>query len=250
MHGLAFAFLLTALIYASVGFGGGSTYTALLVLFSNDKALLPAIALCCNIIVVTGGSFRFAREGLVPWRRIWPFLTLSAGLAYLGGLTKIEEATFIICLAIGLIFAAIALFLQNRKENTTHFDERPHLIRDMMVGGGIGYFSGLVGIGGGIFLSPWLYFTSWGQARHIAATASVFILVNSVTGLLGQVQKLNESHRAVELMAYWPLAVAVFVGGQIGSHASIKSISPDLLRKATAMLMALASLQLLWKLLH
>jgi uncharacterized protein len=248
MHILALAFLLTALLYASVGFGGGSTYTALLVLFASDKALLPAVSLVCNIIVVTGGSIRFARNGLVPWRRIWPFMVFSAGLAYLGGRTRIEETTFIICLAMGLILAAVALFLQDQSKTVTEEDVRPRKARDMAVGGGIGYFSGLVGIGGGIFLSPWLYFTSWGKARHIAATASVFILVNSISGLAGQLQKLSENGRVADLLPYWPLALAVFIGGQAGSYASIKALSPDLLRKATAALMILAAAQLLWKL--
>jgi uncharacterized protein len=249
MHILALAFLFTALLYASVGFGGGSTYTALLVLFASDKALLPAVALVCNIIVVTGGSIRFARNGLVPWRRIWPFMIFSAGLAYLGGRTRIEETTFMICLAIGLILAAIALFLQDQSKIVAAEDVRPRMARDMAVGGGIGYFSGLVGIGGGIFLSPWLYFTSWGKARHIAATASVFILVNSISGLAGQLQKLSESARVADLLPYWPLALTVFIGGQAGSYASIKALSPDLLRKATAALMVLAAAQLLWKML-
>jgi uncharacterized protein len=249
MHILALAFLFTALLYASVGFGGGSTYTALLVVFASDKALLPAVALVCNIIVVTGGSIRFARNGLVPWQRVWPFLIFSAGLAYLGGRTRIEEVTFMICLAIGLSLAAIALFLQDQSKLQSEKDERPHSVRDMAVGGGIGYFSGLVGIGGGIFLSPWLYFTSWGKARHIAATATIFILVNSITGLAGQLQKLADNGRVADLLPYWPLALAVFIGGQVGSYASIKALSPDLLRKATAALMILAAAQLLWKLL-
>jgi uncharacterized protein len=250
MHILALAFLFTALLYASVGFGGGSTYTALLVLFASDKALLPAVALVCNIIVVTGGSIRFARNGLVPWRRIWPFMVFSAGLAYWGGRTRIEETTFMVCLAIGLILAAIALFAQDQSKLLSDHDERPHTVRDMAVGGGIGYFSGLVGIGGGIFLSPWLYFTSWGKARSIAATASVFIFVNSITGLAGQVQKLADNGRVTDLLPYWPLALAVFIGGQVGSYASVKALSPDLLRKATAALMVLAAVQLLWKVLN
>ena len=242
---LAALFALTAVLYATVGFGGGSTYNALLALSGTDYRILPAIALTCNIIVVTGGTIRFARAGLIPWKRIWPILTLSAPLAWAGGLTPISQTLFLGLLGSALLIAGLLMLFQRDPG-----DEAP--LRDSSwiapgAGAGIGYLSGLVGIGGGIFLAPLLHLLRWERAKPIAATASVFILVNSVTGLIGQTMKIGHLGLANDVAAHWPLFLGVLIGGQIGSIASLKLFSQTVVKRLTAILVLYVAARLLWQ---
>ncbi|MEQ1548669.1 MAG: sulfite exporter TauE/SafE family protein [Chakrabartia sp.] len=249
--GLAVAFFVTALLYASVGFGGGSTYSALLALSNVDFRVLPAIALLCNIVVVTGGTIRYSRAGLVPWRRVLPLACVSAPFAWLGGLTPIKETTFLLILALSLIVAGLALLFQKETQELPIEPTRTRKDRgfDILTGVSIGYFAGLVGIGGGIFLAPYLHLTRWAGSRAIAATASVFILINSISGLAGQMMKLTATGNLPVLTSYWPLAFAVLVGGQIGSVIGVQLLSPLFVRRATAFLIMFVAGQLFWKLL-
>jgi uncharacterized protein len=244
--GLIAAFFATALLYASVGFGGGSTYTALLALGGTDYRILPFISLACNVIVVTGGTVRYARAGMIPWRRVLPLVVASAPMALLGGLTPIKQPVFITLLGASLLVAGLLLLIQREPESSAA-DRPTNPVIDAMFGGGIGYFSGLVGIGGGIFLAPLLHLMRWGNARAIAATASLFILVNSLAGLVGQGVKLGDAGALGVVTDYWPLAVAVLLGGQIGSWAGITILSQSLVRRATGVLILYVAIQLLWK---
>jgi uncharacterized membrane protein YfcA len=119
----------------------------------------------------------------------------------------------------------------------------------MLTGAGVGYLAGLVGIGGGIFLAPYLHMTRWAAAKHIAATASLFILINSITGLAGQLGKLGSTGALPQVAGYWPLALAVVIGGQMGSIAGIRLLSPTLVRRATGLLILYVAAQLAWRLL-
>jgi uncharacterized membrane protein YfcA len=245
------AFFGTALLYASVGFGGGSTYNALLALAGVDYRVLPAIALTCNIIVVIGGTWRFHRAGLLPWRRALPLVLVSAPFAGLGGLTPITETAFLALLATSLFVAGVALLVQRDRpsENAPAQQDRKTGFADLLTGAGVGYLAGLVGIGGGIFLAPYLHMTRWAAAKQIAATASLFILINSITGLAGQLVKLGSSGTLPEVAGYWPLALAVVIGGQMGSIAGIRLLSPTLVRRATGLLILYVAAQLAWRLL-
>jgi uncharacterized protein len=241
---LALGFAITAALYASVGFGGGSTYTALLTMAGTDYRILPAISLVCNIIVVTGGTIRYARAGEVPWRRVLPIVAVSAPLAVLGGLTPIRQPTFMLLLGLSLLVAGLLLTFQREvpKARQAGFAGLP-----LVAGAALGYLSGLVGIGGGIFLAPLLHLIGWDKPRAIAATASLFILVNSLAGLIGQSTKLSASGEAGALIAYWPLALAVLVGGQLGSHLGLKLFTELQLRRATGLLILFVAGQLLWR---
>ncbi|MFM9978083.1 MAG: sulfite exporter TauE/SafE family protein [Sphingomonadaceae bacterium] len=245
---LTLAFFATALLYASVGFGGGSTYTALLALVGTDFRILPFVSLVCNVIVVTGGTIRFARAGLLPWRRALPLVAVSTPLALLGGLTPIRETTFMLLLGVSLIAAGILLLIQ-RERAVVQADRHNSPLIEPGLGGAIGYLSGLVGIGGGIFLAPILHMMRWGSAREIAATASLFILVNSLAGLIGQGLKLRAGGELAQVVDYWPLALAVLIGGQIGSWAGIAKLPQALVRRLTAVLIIAVAVQLLWKML-
>lgn len=164
MPQLAALFALTALLYALVGFGGGSTYNALLVLNGTDYRILPAIALICNIIVVAGGSWRFWQAGHVSFWRILPWILLSVPAAWLGGRLAVSETLFVGLLGGSLLVAGLQLIFE-RKQGGEDGAAR-HVARPVSyaAGGGIGFLSGMVGIGGGIFLAPILYLLRWGGA--------------------------------------------------------------------------------------
>jgi uncharacterized protein len=248
MLALAAAFFVTAILYASVGFGGASTYTALLTLGQIDFKILPSISLICNVIVVSGGAVHYIRAKQVDWPRVLPLVLVSAPLAWLGGLTPIKQETFMLILALTLLIAGVLLLFQREYQDSEISQRTKVAAFDYLAGAGTGYLAGLVGIGGGIFLAPLLHLTRWGNSRAIAATACVFILVNSLAGLGGQFMKLGTDSTASTLAVYWPLALAVFIGGQIGSRASLKLLSEQVVRRGTALLILYVAGQLLWKL--
>lgn len=234
MPGLAALFFVTALLYGAVGFGGGSTYNALLVLAGADYRAVPVVALACNILVVSAGSWRFARSGHVDWPRIWPFFALSVPFAWIGGRLVVAEPVFIGALALSLLAAGLLMLWQPRWQR----DGPPRIASrwvEPVAGGGLGFLAGLVGIGGGIFLAPFLYTIRWGTPRAIAGTCAVFILANSISGLAGQLAK-GEGAAGDILAAYWPLFPAVLAGGLIGSTLGSSRLDPKYVRILTASL--------------
>lgn len=236
---LCFAFI--AFVYASVGFGGGSSYLALLAVLGLPFQEIKLIALLCNVIVVTGGTFLFFQNKQLNFRKNLPLVAASVPAAFLGAKMRISEDVFFILLGISLIAAAILLWFQP-KPLVADTLEVPRPLRDGLLGGSIGLLSGMVGIGGGIFLSPVLHLFRWDTARKIAATASVFILVNSLSGLAGQL-----THLPAEL--HWNrillLGFAVLLGGQLGARISIKRFDLATIRRLTALLVLVAGVEVL-----
>jgi uncharacterized membrane protein YfcA len=238
---LAALFGLVALIYASVGFGGGSSYTALLTFTGIEPKLIPVISLCCNIVVVTGGAIRFWRAGLIDWKSVLPLLLASAPLAFLGGLAPLKEVTFLVILGSALLLCALALVLP--QERLPHLNVPKPLVLGLSAA--VGLLAGLSGIGGGIFMAPVLHLIRWAEAKRIAAFASLYILVNSITGLAGQLLKGGIDAFVEPAATFWPLLLAVLVGGQLGSALGIKLFSPAWLRRVTAILVGYAAVRLL-----
>ena len=239
---LALLFALTAALYASVGFAGGSTYNALLALAGVDHRVFPVVALVCNLLVATGGTLRFARAGFVPWRRLAPLLALSMPAAWLGGMLPVSKQFFLALLGCSLLTAAVLLFVQREREV-----EEPHWPwLGTAAAAPIGLLSGIVGIGGGIFLAPVLHLVGWDRAKQVAAAASCFILANSLAGLGGQLTKLAGSPQLVEAAAgYWPLGLAVLIGGQIGSRVGVELLPALWLRRLTGVLILYVASRLL-----
>lgn len=235
-------FFLTALIYAAAGFGGGSTYTALLALWNPDPAIIPVVSLCCNILVVSAGAWRFSREGHVDWRRIWPFFAASVPMAFAGGLLPVPRMVFIGLLSASL-FVAGALLLWRPKARAGLPPRSYSRWLEPALGGALGLLSGIVGIGGGIYLSPVLHLLRWGNPHAIAGTSAVFILANSLSGLAGQLAKSGSELGAV-LVGHWPLFPAVLVGGAIGSMLGAKRFDPHWLRVLTGLLILFVAGQL------
>ena len=240
---LPFGFFATALLYASVGFGGGSTYNALLSLIGFDYKLLPIVSLACNIVVVSGSILRFSRAGAVPWQRALVLSLIAAPLAFLGGLTPIRQATFLFILGLSLVGAGLALFAPRAPE----LDAQPTGAARLMpvAVAPLGYLAGLVGIGGGIFLAPLLHLSRWAGARQIAATTSLFILINSVSGLIGQLTKNGPERFAEALTGALPLLIAVVLGGQLGSLLALRWLPEKVIRWLTAALTIWAGSRLL-----
>ena len=239
------AFFATALLYASVGFGGGSTYNALLSLAQFDYRLLPIVSLACNVVVVSGSIARFARAGVVPWRRALLLALIAAPLAFLGGLTPIKQSSFLVLLGLSLIAAGLALFVPRAAEAE---GKSLPLARWMPLAvAPLGYLAGLVGIGGGIFLAPLLHYTRWTGARAIAATTSLFILINSLSGLVGQLSKNGVGAFGAALGDALPLLIAVVVGGQLGSLLALRWLPERVIRALTAALTIWAGGQLLYR---
>ena len=240
---LLIAFFVTALLYASVGFGGGSTYNALLALSGVDYRILPMIALACNIVVVAGSTIRFARAGVTPWRQAGLLTAIAAPAALLGGLTPISETAFLTLLGAALLLTAATMLVPVR-DTDGEADKRGGWA--WLFAAPLGYLAGLVGIGGGIFLAPLLHLMRWNSARAIAATASLFILVNSLFGLAGQILKGGEGRFVAALDVGLPLLVAVAIGGQIGSLLALKYLPQRWIRWGTAALTAWVGARLLF----
>jgi uncharacterized membrane protein YfcA len=248
MIGLAALFLLTALLYAAVGFGGGSTYSALLVLAKTDFHLVPVISLMCNLLVVSVGTWRFARAGQMPWRRAWPLFTLSVPLAWVGGRLAVSELLFVGLLAVSLLVAGLAMLWQ-RKPLPDDTTSAPTW-REPIIGGILGLLAGIVGIGGGIFLAPVLHLMRWGGAKAIAGTCALFILVNSIAGLAGQLAKPEAMSRLEAMGGYWLLFPAVAIGGLAGSMIGSTRLKPRHLAVMTAILVLYVAGQLAVRFVH
>lgn len=240
---LAAAFALTALLYGAVGFGGGSTYSALLALWGFDYRLLPLLSLACNIVVVGGSSVRFARAGLTPWRGAMLLTAIGGPAAFLGGLTPIREETFLTVLGASLVLTGLTLLIP---QASVREGDGTRSARWMpLVAAPIGYLAGLVGIGGGIFLAPLLHLTRWNNARAVAATAALFILVNSLFGIAGQLIKNGPDALGEAASIGLPLLVAVVLGGQVGSLLAARFLPQTAIRWVTAALTLWVGMRLL-----
>tara|TARA_B100000586_G_scaffold265240_1_gene236674 strand:+ start:49 stop:792 length:744 start_codon:yes stop_codon:yes gene_type:complete len=239
---LAILFLVAAVVYSSVGFGGGSTYLALLLIWEVPYFVFPVIALSCNIIVVSGNCFNYIRAGNLNLRLLYPYLISSIPLAYVGGSLSIEKQLFEILLFLVLLVAGILLLF-----NFKSYDDKDEIYKkipifiSILVGGFLGFISGIVGIGGGIFLSPILFLIGAGRPKHIVTTASLFILINSISGLIGQ---LTKNAVLMEIQNYWYLLAAVFIGGQIGNFLNLKIFKARILVLVTASLVLFVALRM------
>ena len=266
-------FFIIAAVYASAGFGGGSSYLAALSLFAIPMTAMRSTSLMCNIIVVAGGTYIFWKNGYFNVKKILPLVLASVPMAFIGGMTPIKERTFFLLLGSSLVVAAVLMLVQNlfseknkllervgeAPQYKSSFEEKIldiegksqvgdskkgfNLLKNALIGGLIGLLSGVVGIGGGIFLSPVLNLSRWDTPKNVAATASFFIFANSIAGLAGQFWQ----HK---FTADWslsvPLLLAVFVGGQVGSRFSALKINALRVRQVTAVLVFYAGANILW----
>ena len=239
---LSILFFVTAILYSSVGFGGGSTYLALLLIWDIPYYIFPVLALVCNVIVVSGNSFNYIRTGNFNSKLLLLYLVGSIPFAFLGGSIAVEKKFFEIILFVVLSLAGFFLLISNR-----NYSEKIIKINNInplfsiMIGSVIGFTSGIVGIGGGIFLSPILFLLKAAYPKQIVTTASLFILLNSISGILGQLTKENVIN---ELFNYYPLFLAVLIGGQIGNFLNLKFLSNRLLAVLKSLLVIFVAIRM------
>jgi len=232
-------FFFVALFYSAAGFGGGSSYLAVLALFSFEFTTIRLLALLCNITVVSSSVYIFYQNGYLKLKRIIPLIMLSVPFAYLGGSMKISQDFFFILLGFTLLTAAILMLLSKPTKT-----RKLPIYANAFIGSGIGFLSGIVGIGGGIFLSPLLYLSRWGTAKVIAGCTALFIFVNSIAGLVGQVMTNGFS---IDFSLVAGLIAAVFLGGQIGVRLTAFRLNPLIIKRITAILILIVAIRVLWK---
>ncbi len=209
---IPFAIFAMALLYSSVGHAGASGYLAAMALFGVASLVMKPAALTLNIIVATIATIQFYRAGFFSWRVFLPFAVASIPLAFIGGMITLPNLIYKQIVGVVLLFAAYRLF-RHTQSNLPDSSKPIPIYLALLFGAGIGFLSGLTGVGGGIFLSPLLLFMGWAETRQISGVSAAFILVNSISGLLG-------NYASVQILpsAIFVWGVAAVIGGVIGSE--------------------------------
>ncbi len=246
MYFTALAFIAVAFLYASVGFGGGSSYTAILIESGLYWELVPPLSLVCNLVVVSGGVYHFARAGHLQLRFAAPLLATSVPAAFLAGYIRLDESVFLQFLGIALFISGTLMLLDRQWSRARA--SAPQTGRAMRLGLGLilGGLAGITGIGGGIYLAPVLHLFRLAEAKTVAATCSLFILVNSLAGLAGQLAKLGQSAAELFNLSFVALPLAVLIGGQLGSRAGARRLNASMIRRLTGLVILVVSIRLLW----
>jgi uncharacterized membrane protein YfcA len=242
-------FVAVAFLYAAVGFGGGSTYTAILIETGMQWQLIPPLSLTCNLIVVSGGVYHFHKAGHLDLRFATPFILSSVPAAFFGGYLRIDEASFMLILGVALLIAGALLLADRSMLRATAGVRESRASTRVSIGLVLGGLAGITGIGGGIYLAPLLHLTRLAETRSVAALCSLFILVNSAAGLAGQLLKLGQSAEQLLDPNLLILPAAVLVGGQMGSLAGSRWLPAKPIRQLTGAVILLVAIRLLAKLL-
>ena len=232
------AILVVAFLYSSVGHAGASGYIAVMTLFGLLPSVIKPAALVLNILVASLTALLFWRAGHFSWRLFWPFAVLSAPFAFLGGYVNLPTHAFKILVGVVLLFSAAHFLMRSGPDQEPKDPSKPVAIS---VGAGLGLLSGLTGTGGGIFLTPLLIFMRWARTKTASAVSAVFILVNSIAGLLGNLS----STRQLPLFAL-PLLVAAVSGGAVGSYLGSRRFSPNFIKRLLAIVLTIAGFKLIF----
>lgn len=233
-------FFAVAFFYSLVGFGGGSSYLALLSLLLTDFLQIRSMALLLNLLVVGIATFLYIKRNVFDWKLFWPFIAFSMPFAFLGALVPLTQQAFFLILGTCLLISALFLMVQTLKASNKS-RSFSWLVRGS-VGGLIGFLSGIAGIGGGIFLSPTLNLVGWANPRTVASLASTFIIFNSASGLVGL---WTSGALQFDGAFAWPLLAAVAIGGGIGSYFANTQLNTAYIRGITALLVAYVGLRLI-----
>lgn len=231
--------LLVAILYSSVGHGGGSGYIAVLALFSVAPAAFKPTALVLNILVSSVATISFARAGHFSWRLFWPFAAASIPCSFIGGYLALPLHLYQPLIGVILLFSAYRLFYHSEHVDTEI--RQPSAPIALCCGALLGLLSGLTGVGGGIFLSPLLLLLKWGRAREVSAVAALFILVNSIAGLLGHLSSLQAIPSFAPL-----LALAALIGGSIGAFFGSRRLPVMAVLRSLSVVLAIAGFKMLF----
>ncbi|MEK6324422.1 MAG: sulfite exporter TauE/SafE family protein [Acidobacteriota bacterium] len=235
---ICLAILVVAFLYSSVGHAGASGYIAVMTLFGLAPAVIKPAALVLNILVASLTAWQFWRAGHFSWRLFWPFAVLSAPFAFLGGYINLPTQAFKILVGLVLLYSAARFLIQTGSDQEPTGPSRPIALS---VGAGLGLLSGLTGTGGGIFLTPLLIFMRWARTKTASAVSALFILVNSISGLLGNIS----STRQLPFFAL-PMVVAAVSGGAVGSYLGSRQFSPPFIKKLLAIVLTIAGFKLIF----
>lgn len=232
--------LLAAALYSSVGHAGASGYLAIMALFSFAPSEMKPTALALNILVAGIGTFRFYTAGFFSWKLFLPLALTSVPLAYLGGSINLPVNVYKTVVGVVLLFAAIRLAISTIQ---TNIEEIRAPVNGFLAaaGAGIGFISGLTGVGGGIFLTPLLLLMHWSETKVAAGVSVAFILVNSISGILGNWQNIHLISQSII-----PFAVAVMAGGMLGSYFGARKFDTTTLRRVLAVVLVIAGMKLIW----
>ena len=226
------------MLYAAVGFGGGSTYNALLVLADFDFRYIPIIALSCNIVVVLGNCLRYQLHDLIPWR-------FSVPASFIGGSIQVSEIIFMLLLGVSLITSGLLMWIKPNESKQNFVNHKYNIYSNMVISVLLGLLAGIIGIGGGIFFAPILHLQNILPSKKISAFSSIFILVNSIAGLLGQFYKNFNTQIDLDFNEYSFLMIAVILGGQIGNYFGVKIFSGSIVRRLTSVLVIYVGIRLI-----
>ena len=232
---LAAVFGMVALTYASVGLGGGSSYVALMIIVGFASITIPNLALALNLIVTSVGSFNYIRRGHLRWDLILPFAVLSLPMAWVGGALQVSEFLFRLILLLSLLVVLARIFLWRETALRLEFNRAQTIAVSLFIGAILGLLAGIVGNGGGIFLVPTILILGLGSMQQAAACGVVFIWLNSLAGLISRSQ-----YNFVDITEFWPLLVAVAIGGVIGSLIGSSRINPRILEKILGIVIGIA----------
>jgi uncharacterized membrane protein YfcA len=238
---LSLLIVFAAALYSSVGHGGASAYLAAMALFGLAPAVMKPTALCLNLLVASLGTYRFWRAGFFSWRTFLPFAAASVPFAFVGGALTLPAGVYKPVVGVVLLFAAVRLFMHARALSRDDETRLPPLWLASLLGAGIGFLSGLTGVGGGIFLSPILLLMRWADVRRTAAVSAAFILVNSAAGLLGNLASVRVLPAAIPYFA-----LAALVGGLVGSELGSRRLPPLAVRRLLALVLVIAGVKLIF----
>lgn len=236
---LSFLIFIGAILYSSVGHGGASAYLAVMALYGLAPEEMKPIALVLNILVSSIGAWKYLKVGYFSWSIFLPIVIAAIPFSFLGGYVTAPSNVYKIITGVILLFAAIRLMIH--KENSDQVLKKMPLYLAMICGAVIGFLSGLIGVGGGIFLSPLLIFTGWASTKTTSGISAMFILVNSVSGILG-----HFTSNSLQLPTYiWLLAVLAIIGGFIGSHIGSKGAKNLFILRLLAVVLVIAGVKLI-----
>lgn len=233
-------FFAVAMLYSSVGHGGASGYLAVLSFFAVSPKSMSTTGLILNLFVASIAFITFYRAGHFSLPLTWPFLVASIPAAFLGGMITVPKSAYALLLALALAFAALRLMIQFRSEVSAKPIGRPSLPIMLVAGAGIGLISGIVGVGGGIFLSPLILLLNWAHPQKTSATSAIFILVNSLAGLVG---RFFSGSFEIGMLA--PFVLAAFLGGLAGANLGANKFSSLTLRRALGVVLIIAAYKLI-----
>jgi len=232
------AILIVAFLYSSVGHAGASGYIAIMTLFGLAPAVVKPSALVLNILVASITTWQFWKAGHFSWKLFWPFAISSVPCAFLGGYLNLPTHIFKIIVGIVLLYSAARFLIKPKPDAETHIPTKPIAIS---VGAGLGFLSGLTGVGGGIFLTPLVILMHWARTKTASAVSALFILANSIAGLLGNFA----STKQLPFFAL-PFALAAILGGSVGSYLGSRRFSPIFIKRLLAVVLIIAGIKLIF----